>query len=68
MIGYMMKTFGVVGLVLALLFLVALGPFLAIWSLNTLFPSLAIAYGLETWLAMFLLLVIFKPDVKVTKK
>jgi hypothetical protein len=68
MIGFMMKTFGVVGLVLALVFLLALGPFLAIWSLNTLFPSLAIAYGLETWFAMFLLMVLLRPDVKVTKK
>jgi hypothetical protein len=68
MFGFIMKTFGVIGLVLALIFLVALGPFLGIWSLNTLFPSLAIQYSLETWFAMFLLLVIFKPDVKVTKK
>lgn len=68
MLGFIMKSFGVIGLVVALIFLVALGPLLAIWSLNTLFPSLAIMYSLENWLAMFLLLVIFKPDVKVTKK
>ena len=27
------------------------GPFITIWSLNTLFPALAIPYTLETWAA-----------------
>lgn len=27
------------------------GPFITIWSLNTLFPVLAIPYTLETWAA-----------------
>ena len=30
-------------------------PFLLIWSLNTLFPVLAIPYTLETWLASVLI-------------
>jgi hypothetical protein len=30
-------------------------PFLLIWSLNTLFPILAIPYTLETWLASVLI-------------
>jgi len=34
---------------------VVLGPVVGIWSLNTLFPVLAIPYTLETWLAFFLL-------------
>jgi len=34
---------------------VALGPILMIWSLNTLFPTLAIQYTWETWIAAFLL-------------
>jgi len=35
---------------------VIFGPILGIWSLNTLFPVLAIPYTWETWLAYFLLL------------
>jgi hypothetical protein len=35
--------------------LVALGPFITIWTLNTLFPVLAIPYTLETWLAALFL-------------
>jgi flagellar motor component MotA len=34
---------------------VAVGPILMIWSLNTLFPVLAIQYTWETWIAAFLL-------------
>jgi hypothetical protein len=34
---------------------VAVGPILMIWSLNTLFPTLAIQYTWETWTAAFLL-------------
>lgn len=33
--------------ILAIIF----GPFITIWSLNTLFPVLAIPYSLETWAA-----------------
>lgn len=33
--------------ILAIIF----GPFITIWSLNTLFPVLAIPYTLETWVA-----------------
>jgi len=35
---------------------IAFGPIVGIWSLNTLFPVLAIPYTWETWLAYFLLL------------
>jgi hypothetical protein len=34
---------------------VAVGPILMIWSLNTLFPVLAIQYTWQTWTAAFLL-------------
>jgi len=34
---------------------IVLGPLAGIWSLNTLFPVLAIPYTLETWAAFFLL-------------
>jgi len=40
--------------------LVALGPLLTIWSLNVLFPVLAIKYSLESWLAVVILGGLFK--------
>lgn len=43
--------FGIALIVIA----VTLGPIAGIWSLNTLFPVLAIPYTWETWLAFFLL-------------
>lgn len=35
--------------------LVFLGPFVTIWTLNTLFPVLAIPYNFETWVAALFL-------------
>jgi len=35
--------------------LVVIGPLAIVWSLNTLFPSLAIPYNLETWCAVIVL-------------
>lgn len=34
------------------LLMAVLGPFVTIWSINTLFPSLSIPYDPWTWLAM----------------
>jgi hypothetical protein len=45
-------------LIVGVSFLVAvivIGPLAGIWSLNTLFPVLAIPYTWETWLAFLLL-------------
>ena len=56
-----MKMFLLVGVVLAL---VILGPLLTIWSLNTLFPVLAIPYTVETWFAALLLGGLFTRSVK----
>lgn len=46
---------------------IAIGPLLTIWSLNTLFPILAIPYTLETWAACVVLGGVFKSTVKVSK-
>lgn len=53
--------------VVLILFLVILGPILIIWSLNTLFPVLAIPYNWETWLAVVFIGSLFKTTVKVNK-
>jgi hypothetical protein len=44
----------IVGLVLLLVVLLAIGPLLTIWALNTLF-GLGIAYTFWTWLAVIFL-------------
>ena len=52
-----------VSLLLILLFVVVVfGPLLTIWSLNTLFPVLAIPYSIETWLATVVIAGIFRGD------
>ena len=42
-------------LIVVLLLVIIFSPFIAIWSLNTLFPLLVIPYNFETWLASLLL-------------
>lgn len=60
----MIKIILVVALVL---FLLAIGPFLVIWSLNTLFPVLAIEFGLSTWAAVVLLGAFLRANVTVKR-
>jgi len=45
----------IIALVVFILVLLAFGPILTIWALNTLFPALAIPYTFETWAAVVLL-------------
>lgn len=47
--------------------LLVVGPLLTIWSLNVLFPVLAIPYSLETWAAVVVLGGVFKSNVKGNK-
>jgi len=42
-------------LIALVIFLIVIAPLATIWSLNTLFPSLAIPISLDTWMAAFLL-------------
>ena len=53
--------------VLLIVFLIAIGPILTIWSLNTLFPMLAIPFTLETWAAVVLLGAFLRAKVSVSK-
>lgn len=54
-------------LIIALvIFVIVVGPLAIIWSLNTLFPVLAIPYTIWTWLAAFVLASVFtKSGVKM---
>ena len=64
----MSKILMFVAVVALIVALVAAGPLLILWSLNTLFPALAIPYTIWTWLAALILGALASPSVKVTKK
>jgi len=38
-------------------------PFVLVWTLNTLFPVLAIPYNIKTWGAALIIMAIMKPRV-----
>ena len=50
------------GVLILVIIVVILGPIATIWSLNTLFPVLAIPYSVETWLASIVITGIFRGD------
>lgn len=58
---------GAVGVIVLVVLLIVIGPILTIWSLNTLFPALAIGYTFETWLAVILLGAALRANVSVKK-
>ena len=63
-----MKTiFALVSVVALILLVVIIGPILTIWSANTLFPSLAIPYTIETWVAVIILGAFFRANVTIKK-
>ena len=67
----MLKVKPTTGGILFVLFIAAVviigGPLAMIWSVNTLFPAVAIPYTLETWLAAFIIPAVFKSNVTVNK-
>jgi len=50
-----------------IIFLVVIGPILTIWALNTLFPTLAIPFTLETWAAVVIIGGVLKSRVTTSK-
>jgi hypothetical protein len=48
--------------------LAALGPWLVVWSLNTLFPTLAIEFTFWTWCAVIIMGVFFRANVTVKRQ
>ena len=63
----MNKVIGLLGLIAVVVLLVAIGPLATIWELNMLFPSLAIAYSLETWVAVVILGAALRANVSIKK-
>ena len=65
----MFKNLGILAVVLLAIALVVVGPFLVIWAWNTLFGTVfTIGYTLWTWLAVLIIGVFIRSDVKVSKK
>ena len=61
----MLKVIVVIALVI---FLLAIGPFLIVWSWNTLFgAALLIPFNLETWAAVILLGAFLRANVTVKR-
>ena len=64
-----MASLGVIGLGVVLVGLILLGPFFVIWAWNTLFGAVySVAYTFWTWLAVLILGVFIRSDVRVTRK
>jgi len=47
--------------------LLAVGPWLVIWALNTLFPALAIPFTFWTWAAVVIIGTFFRANVSVKR-
>jgi len=58
----------IVAVAIVVVALLALGPWLVIWSLNTLFPILAIEFTFWTWAAVVILGTFFRANVSVKRK
>jgi len=55
--------------VVLIIFLLAIGPFLVLWSWNVLFgAALMIPYNLETWCAIVLIGAFLRANVTVKRK
>ena len=53
-----------ISMILIFFILITILPFSIIWSLNILFPVLAIPYNISTWAAMTILLLLLKGNAE----
>jgi hypothetical protein len=58
----------ILGAVVLAIVLILVGPLLVIWSINTLFPVLAVPYDIWTWLAVVILFGAVRANVTVKRK
>ena len=58
----------ILGAVVLAIVLILVGPLLVIWSINTLFPVLAVHYDIWTWLAVVILFGAVRANVTVNRK
>ena len=64
----MSSLFNLVMAVILIVVLLALGPWLVIWALNTMFPVLAIEFTFWTWAAVIILGTFLRANVSVKRK
>ena len=68
----MFKSIGIFAIVVLAIALVVVGPFLVIWAGNEigqyLWPDRTVPYTVWTWLAVLIIGVFIRSDVKVAKK
>lgn len=63
------KLLGLIVGIIMLIVVVAIGPLLAIWAWNTLFGfAHVIPYTLDTWVAVVIVGVFLRSNIKITKK
>jgi len=65
MLDSMIKVIVAVALIVLIM---AIGPWLVIWALNTMFPVLAIEFTFWTWCAVVILGTFFRANVSVKRK
>ena len=65
MFDSMIKVIVAVALIVLIM---AIGPWLVIWALNTMFPVLAIEFTFWTWCAVVILGTFFRANVSVKRK
>ena len=58
----------ILGAVVLAIVLILVGPLLVIWSINTLFPVLAVPYDIWRWLAVVILFGAVRANVTVNRK
>ena len=63
----MSNLFKLILLIAFIVFVIAIGPLATIWAANTLFPTLAIPYTLETWFAVVVIGAFFRSKVSLKK-
>ena len=63
----MSKLFGLLFVIALAVVIIAIGPLATIWSVNTLFPTLAIPYTIETWVAVIILGAALRANVSIKK-
>ena len=63
----MTKLVTIVLMIILLIVLIAIGPIVVIWALNTLFPILAIQITFWTWLAVVILGAFLRANVSIKK-
>jgi hypothetical protein len=62
-----MNFFKILVIVVAIALLIVFSPLLTIWAVNTIFPSLAIPYNVETWFATMIIGAFLKTKVSISR-